>query len=344
MISNNKDSYANFEKAFPYLMEIIDDLIIIASSDNSFKIEQLFEGKFLDQLGYSKKNLVGKSLLKFIHFGDGISEKYFIELMNQEKSEQNIQIIRNNSKIIWTELRSRRFSDEKNRQKVIIKLRNISKMNALETKIKESEKLEESEEKYRLLYENTTDLISVFNENFEYMYVNEPNHYKILGYSNEELIAIHPLSIIHPDDRKPTALNVSRILRKGEGSFQVRIKHKDGSYKWLEMSAKSFIDSRGNKNIVSIGRDLTDHKRIEEKIRESQEKYRLVIENANDLIRVLNERFEFEYINEKVHQKILGYSKDDLIGKLQIPLYHPEDRKRAIRAFNRILKKGYGSY
>ena len=46
MISNKKDSYAYFEKVIPYLMETIDDLIIIASSDNSLKIEQIYETRF----------------------------------------------------------------------------------------------------------------------------------------------------------------------------------------------------------------------------------------------------------------------------------------------------------
>jgi len=280
MISNKKDSYANFEKFFPYLMETIDDLVIIASADNSFKIEHIYEGEFLDQLGYSKDKLVGEPLLKFIHFGDGVSEKNFIELVNQEKSKQNIQILRRNSKTIWTELRSRRFLDENDRQKVIFKLCNISKIKDLETKINESEKLEEAEGKYRLIYENANDLIRVLNEKLEFEYINENVHKSVLGYSKEEFIGKNQLSLYHPEDRKKATISVGKILRKGDGSYQARLKHQDGSYRWFEFSPKTFIDSAGARKTISIARDITERKQIEEKIKESELRYRDLFENS----------------------------------------------------------------
>ncbi len=82
---------------------------------------------------------------------------------------------------------------------------------------------------------------------------------------------------------------------------------------------------------------------IEQGLKESEEKYRLISENANDMIAVLNNNFEYEYLNEKIHQQILGYSKEDLIGKNNLPFLHADDRKEALLAVSKILRKSKGS-
>ncbi|MFX1453079.1 MAG: PAS domain S-box protein, partial [Promethearchaeota archaeon] len=68
--------------------------------------------------------------------------------------------------------------------------------------------------------------------------------------------------------------------------------------------------------------------------------YKLITENANDLIRVLNDRLEIEYINEKAHLEILGYDKEDLIGKVEgIPI-DPKDYSEARRFLYKVFKVG----
>ena len=60
-------------------------------------------------------------------------------------------------------------------------------------------------------------------------------------------------------------------------------------------------------------------------VEEALENYRLITENANDLIRVLNDKLEIEYINESAHLEILGYYKDQIIGKIGAIPIHPEE-------------------
>ncbi len=55
--------------------------------------------------------------------------------------------------------------------------------------------------------------------------------------------------------------------------------------------------------------------------------YKLITEYANDLIRVYNEKFDLLYVNELIHTKLLGYSKEDLVGKSRGKLLHPEEYK-----------------
>jgi len=73
---------------------------------------------------------------------------------------------------------------------------------------------------------------------------------------------------------------------------------------------------------------------------EMLENYRLITENANDLIRVVNDKLEIEYINETAHLEILGYTKEELIGKVGAIPFHPEEHRGTIRFLRTLFKSG----
>ena len=78
-----------------------------------------------------------------------------------------------------------------------------------------------------------------------------------------------------------------------------------------------------------IGNTLEGQK-IEKLLKESEEKYRLIIENINDLIMIIDQQFQIEYINEEMVYKLLGYQNSELIKKSSLDLIHPEERERLI--------------
>ncbi len=85
-----------------------------------------------------------------------------------------------------------------------------------------------------------------------------------------------------------------------------------------------------------IGNALEKHK-IEILLKNSEEKYRLIIENINDLIVIIDRNFKFEYINQETVFRLLGYRKDEIIGKSALDFIHPDDVEQAIYTF----KKGF---
>ena len=71
--------------------------------------------------------------------------------------------------------------------------------------------------------------------------------------------------------------------------------------------------------------------------------FQLIIDNANDMIRILDLNFNIEYINEAAHTNLLGYSKKELIGKFALQFVHPEDRRGVINFVRNNIKKGEGN-
>ncbi|MFX1531158.1 MAG: PAS domain S-box protein [Promethearchaeota archaeon] len=204
--------------------------------------------------------------------------------------------------------------------------------------------LEEFNERYALITENVNDYIGVLDKDLKFEYINEEFHKKHLGYSKKNLIGSMSIELIHPDDIKRVLGYYKKAIKTGEGKIEFRVKDKNGNYFWVEVKGKRFVDVNNQLKTLIITRDITDRKEMERKIKESEEMYRLISENANDLIRVLNDRFEFEYVNENVHKRLLGYTIEDLRGKTHLPFLHPEDRRHAIRSTMKNLKKGEGSY
>lgn len=200
-----------------------------------------------------------------------------------------------------------------------------------------------TEEKYKLILDNANDLITIISENLEHEYINEKAYFNLLGYKKEDIIGKTPLTPLHPDDLKKAAKSLRDGFKSGEGRNEMRVRHKDGHFIWLEHKGKTFIDVDGKKKAIIISRDITERKKAEQKIKESEEKYRLISENANDLISIFNENLQFEYINKKSFLNILGYNYDELIGKKGIEFVHLEDRDKILKTFIESNKQIEGS-
>ena len=137
------------------------------------------------------------------------------------------------------------------------------------------------------------------------------------------------------------------------------MKTKKGKEIWVSLSANDVMDNSGNilesramiininkrKEIENELKDLT--KKLEnlvdvrtKELKDSEEKYRLISENANDLIAVLNNKYEFEYINEETSFRKVGYKNEDLIGKNVYDILHPDDLSK-LNEIYKMSEKGF---
>ena len=127
--------------------------------------------------------------------------------------------------------------------------------------------LAEREQLFQLITENAADMIAVIDRDGKRLY-NSPAYQRILGYGPEELAATSSMDQIHPDDLARVMEASAKANSTGRGELlEYRIRHKDGSWRFLESTASVIRNSGGDANgLVIVNRDITERKRAEEKL------------------------------------------------------------------------------
>ncbi|MFX1295068.1 MAG: PAS domain S-box protein [Promethearchaeota archaeon] len=202
--------------------------------------------------------------------------------------------------------------------------------------------LRESEAKFRLISENMLLGVLIHKEG-NIKYANEAVA-KIYGYSIGEIMkwkredfarTTHPNDLSFLEDYGRNKLvGGSDVMSQ----YSNRIITKSGEIKWIDIFSKSIIFQGGFANFITMI-DITKYKHVELALRESEEKYQLITNNINELIVLMNNKYEIEYINEHVYQKILGYSNEDILGKNYLNYVHANDLSRMYKFLKQIFEK-----
>jgi PAS domain S-box-containing protein len=123
--------------------------------------------------------------------------------------------------------------------------------------------LRESEASYRRLTENAFDLIMEVDSSGRSLYAS-PNHRAVLGYEPDDLVGRVGLDLVHPDERKAVALAFRGVHETSWGrEFEMRVRHRDGSWRWFECSGNAFRVPTGETRAVIISRDVTERKQAQ---------------------------------------------------------------------------------
>jgi len=204
--------------------------------------------------------------------------------------------------------------------------------------------LRESEERFREVLENSRDALykrDLRTGHYDYM---SPAIVKIAGYSSEEVMAMDSEDIdglVHPDDVKRINEVRKEILRgitKADQAtpIEYRIRCKDGNYRWVSDHFTLLKGQEGNfiYSIASV-RDITERKKVEEALRESEEKYRNLVERANDGITIIQDRI-IKYANSRLTE-MLGFGRDELIDKAFPMLLHPDELQKFAERYERRM-------
>lgn len=297
------------EKKYRNIIENTKDAIVIID----------FEGKLLYISPQLSKMLKGREITKnsrffhYIHKDDVKKLISFYRTTIIEKSflEQPVEfrIMPKHGDFMWISSSSKNYYDDFGN---VIGF--ISTLKDITDKKNAEHKLEESEQKYRLITEESNDLIRVLNDKFELEYVNENSLKILLGYTKQELLGKNSIILNHPNDYKKVRRFMLKVFKNRENMHETRIRHKNGKWVWFENKAKMFTDEHGNQKYLYISRDITERKKAEKALKESEEKYRSLYENSPNAVVLTNEKGLILDINSSA-ERILGYKREDIIGK-----------------------------
>jgi PAS domain S-box-containing protein len=187
--------------------------------------------------------------------------------------------------------------------------------------------IQESERQFRLLAENLLDMIDRHTPDGTCIYVS-PSCKSLLGYRPGELIGHSALEIIHPDDAHVVGKSRAGLTRKNPtGKVTCRAHHKDGHYVWLESALRGIFDEKTGEflEIYGVTRDVTDRIEAEEALRESEDRYRKLVEISPDAV-ILHREGKILYMNPAALE-LLGFSQPgEVIGTNVLDLIHPAFR------------------
>lgn len=197
-----------------------------------------------------------------------------------------------------------------------------------------------SEERYRLLVETARDVIYTLALDGTITSLNPAFEY-ISGWLQSEWIGKSFVPLLHPDDVQFGIKMFDSVIRgESPGLFEARVRRKSGEYLVAEFITNPRYENGKVVGTLGIGRDVTARKQAEDLLRKSEEGFRLIAENVDDLIVVVDTEGRRLY-NSPSYIKILG-DPEQLRGTDGFGDIHADDRDRIRAIFRRTVETGIG--
>jgi PAS domain S-box-containing protein len=187
------------------------------------------------------------------------------------------------------------------------------------------ESLKESEERFKAIFDNAADGIALADVENKKFYIANKVFRQMLGYRPEEIKNL-AVSDIHPKEHLPYVIKQFEKQARKELTLAVNIpvRRKDGSVFYADINSFPIILD-GKAFLMGIFRDITERKRAEESLKESEERFKAIFDNIADGIILTEEKSKKFYLGNKAICKMLGYKPEE-IKKLTVLDIHPKER------------------
>ncbi|MBI1795269.1 MAG: PAS domain S-box protein [Chloroflexi bacterium] len=188
------------------------------------------------------------------------------------------------------------------------------------------------EKRFRALIENGVDYISLLAADGSLLWEN-PSAVHMLDYAENQFLGRNILQLIHPDDLSWVQTKFANLVRTpgSQERASFRLRHRDGSWRWIEAVVTNLLNDPSVEAIVVNYHDITEHRQAEEKLRESEEKFRKTFMTSPDSINI-NRLQDGMYVSiNSGFTKTMGYTENDVLGKTSLDLNiweDPGDRKK----------------
>ncbi len=191
------------------------------------------------------------------------------------------------------------------------------------------EALRESEERFRLLAENIPGIVYLCNydQHFTMLYLND-TFQDITGYPKEDFLNgdLHFSEIIHEEDLEAVYADIETAVREHEPYHLIyRVRHQSGEWRWLEEFGIGVFKDETLLFLEGFITDITQRRRAERAIRESEAKFRALTESTASLIFIYQDD-RLQYVNT-TGETLLGFSKEAMLGRKVWEFAHPDYRK-----------------
>jgi PAS domain S-box-containing protein len=289
-------------------------------------------------LGYSQEELRRMVFTDFTHPDDrGLDWNLFRELVEnrRESYQREKRYIRKDGSLIWVRLTvSLVYGNAGEPQFAVGMVEDIT------TRKQAEEALQRSEEYFRALIENASDIITILSAEGIIMY-ESPAFERVFGYAPEEVIGRDAAEFVHPEDLAKVRNAFARRIQKpgSTASVEFRFLHKDGSWRVLESIGKNMLDNPAVKGIISNSRDVTERKLAEHALQASEERFRSLSASAPVGIFSNDVEGACVYINP-CWLEIAGMTLEESLGTGWVNAIAFEDRESVVAEWQTCVREG----
>lgn len=318
----------NDEKTFSDTLEVIPDYVVVSDLYGTI---HYVSSNIIEKIGYSKDELIGRSLIKYIHPSDrqrGINLFIDYVLTGEAKNDTQVLVLTKNGETINVEVNTKTFITSQDKLYLLNILRDVTHRIELEQKLEESEKS----------FKNT-----IFHSplGFHLYKLNENNDLIFTGYNlaAEKILKLNHETLINKtiEEAFPSLSGTKipeiykRIAKSGEKYFFEQIDYKDDN---IQGAFEVHIYQTHENHMAAIFLDISERKRKEEKIKRLEKEYRNIFDNAPFAIFQTSLDGKFIRIN-KQGADLLNYNSPEEMIKYTNSIrdeiyYRPEDRDRIV--------------
>ena len=286
--------------------------------------------------GYSYADLADTNPLDYLHPDDRemIRKKAIKLLKGKSSAAYEYRFTRKNGEEFWV-LEMITSITYKGDRAALVSFMDITERKQIE------EALRQSEEKHRTIIENIRDGYFEVDLAGNYIFFNE-SICEIHGYSKEEMMGMNHQQYMDKINAKKVFEAFNEIYKTGitGGIFDYEIIRKDGTKRQVEISATLQKDSSGNPiGFRGTTRDVTERRKMEETIRQSEERYRTILDEMEDAYFEVDLAGNFIFFNDAIC-RLLKYPKEELLGKSFRVHVDKDDLPIVYNAFGKIYRTG----
>ncbi len=192
------------------------------------------------------------------------------------------------------------------------------------------EALRASERRFRTLVENSWDVTLLLRPDGTILY-DAPSPGHVLGYDEENFINRNAFELVHPDDQDVLRRELAALVARPSGpvTVQFRARHCDGSWRWLEAVGANLLGEPSIRAVVVNYRDITDRKRVEEALRQSQHRFEVLVNTIEGVVWDADPRtLRFSFVSRQA-ERLLGYPVERWLAEPNFWEDHLDPRDRA---------------
>lgn len=230
--------------------------------------------------------------------------------------------IHRDGSVVWAEISTTARRDAEGKTQYL-----ITAINDITTRVRMEKALRESEHRYRELFENSRDGFVVVDAGGRFMDANRA-YCRMLGYTLNELrnkLDFYEITPKRWREWEQTEIWENRLCREGySGIYEKEYTRKDGTVFPVELQSYAVFGDDGNPLYLwGICRDITERKQTEKALRENENKFRSITENATDLIFIKDRNRRYTFVNRAMIN-LLGLPEEAILGKTPEEIFGPE--------------------